>query len=178
MSHQDPTRREALKVGSTAIAAALAHLAKPNFAFPAEDPGEELLPFLDMPRTPPNRLDWETLDAWITPADQIFSVQHYGVPEFDAAKATLEFTGLIERPQSFTPDQLKALPKQEQLMTLECSGNGSSKGFMNAVYNGNWIGTPLAPILEACGLKTGAQEVVFFGHDTKEETLRRGTNAS
>ena len=175
MAHRHPTRREALKAGSTAIAAAVAHMAKPGFAFPAEDPGEELLPFLDMPRTPPNRLDWETLDAWITPADQIFSVQHYGVPEFDADQAKVDIMGLIERPQSFTPDQLKALPKKEQLMTLECSGNGSSKGFMNAVYNGKWTGTPLAPILKACGLKTGAKEVVFFGHDTKEETLRKGT---
>ena len=124
MARQLQTRREALKAGSTAIAAAVAHLAKPGFAFPTEDPGEELLPFLDMPRTPPNRLDWETLDTWITPADQVFSVQHYGVPEFDAGQAKLDITGLVERPQSFTLDQLKVLPKKEQLMTLECSGNG------------------------------------------------------
>ena len=60
-------------------------------------------------------------------------------------------------------------------MTLECSGNGSSPGFMNAVYNSRWTGTPLAPILKECGIKPGATEVVFFGHDHQAETLRKGT---
>ncbi|MEX0642905.1 MAG: molybdopterin-dependent oxidoreductase [Pirellulales bacterium] len=60
-------------------------------------------------------------------------------------------------------------------MTLECSGNGSSPGFMNAVYNSRWTGTPLAPLLKECGIKPGALEVVFFGHDSKAETLRKDT---
>src|SRR5207248_7450191 len=77
-----PTRRDALKAGSSAAAALAAWLALPELAFAAE-PGEELVPFLDMPRTAPNRLDWETLDAWLTPQDQVFNVQHYGIPQFD-----------------------------------------------------------------------------------------------
>ncbi len=157
MAQQPPTRREALKAGSAAIAAAVAHMAMPGFVFPGEGADEELVPFLDMPRTPPNRLDWETLDSWITPADQVFSVQHYAIPEVDADMFKLEFTGLIETPNTFTLAELKALPKKEQLMTLECSGNGASKGFMNAVYNGKWGGTPLAPILKECGVQSGAQ---------------------
>ena len=48
-------------------------------------------------------------------------------------------------------------------------------GFMNAVYNGRWTGTPLLPILKECGIKPGANEVVFFGHDRQAETLRKGT---
>ncbi len=175
MKQQPQTRREALKVGSAAIAAAVAHLSMPGFVFPGEGSDEELVPFLDMPRTPPNRLDWETLDSWITPADQVFSVQHYDIPEVDVDNFKLEFTGLIDTPKTFTLDQLKALPKKEQLMTLECSGNGASKGFMNAIYNGKWVGTPLAPILQECGLKSDAKEIVFFGYDTNEETLRKGT---
>jgi DMSO/TMAO reductase YedYZ molybdopterin-dependent catalytic subunit len=175
MVQQLPTRREALKAGSAAAAFAVAHLSMPGFVFPGEGQDEELVPFLDMPRTPPNMLDWETLDSWITPADQVFSVQHYAIPEVAADEFTLEFTGLIETPRTFTLDQLKALPKKEQLMTLECSGNGASKGFMNAIYNGKWVGTPLAPILKECGLKAGAKEVVFFGVDSGDETLRKGT---
>jgi DMSO/TMAO reductase YedYZ molybdopterin-dependent catalytic subunit len=60
-------------------------------------------------------------------------------------------------------------------MTLECSGNGSSPEFMNAVYNGRWAGTPLMPILKECGIKPGANEIVFFGYDRQAETLRKGT---
>jgi DMSO/TMAO reductase YedYZ molybdopterin-dependent catalytic subunit len=60
-------------------------------------------------------------------------------------------------------------------MTLECSGNGSSPGFMNAVYNSKWTGTPLAPILKECGIQPSAVEAVFFGVDKQAETLRKGT---
>lgn len=169
------TRRQALKTGSAAMAAALAYMSAPGFAFPGEGDGEELVPFLDMPRTPPNRLDWETLDEWLTPQDQVFSVQHYGMPEVDTAQFKLEVTGLVEKSKSFTAEDLQALPKEDQLMTLECSGNGSSKGFMNAVYNSKWTGTPLVPILQDCGLKPEAKEVVFFGVDRHVEKLREGT---
>jgi DMSO/TMAO reductase YedYZ molybdopterin-dependent catalytic subunit len=169
------TRRDALKTGSAAMAAALAYMSRPDFAFGAEGDGEELVPFLDMPRTPPQRLDWETLDKWLTPQDQVFSVQHYGTPEVDAEQFRLEITGLVETPQTFSIDELRSLPKQDQLMTLECSGNGSSKGFMNAVYNSRWTGTPLVPLLEACGLKPEVKEVVFLGADRQVEKLREGT---
>jgi DMSO/TMAO reductase YedYZ molybdopterin-dependent catalytic subunit len=150
-------------------------LALPAFVFPGEEPGEELVPFQNVPRSTPNSLDWETLTEWLTPQDQVFSVQHYGIPEFDAAQHELEITGLVERPKKLSLAELKALPRQDQLMTLECSGNGSSPGFSNAVYNSKWTGTPLAPLLKECGLKPEALEVVFFGHDRKEEILRPGT---
>ena len=46
---------------------------------------------------------------------------------------------------------------------------------MGAVYNSKWTGTPLAPILQSCGIKAAATEVVFLGVDRKKETLRKGT---
>jgi DMSO/TMAO reductase YedYZ molybdopterin-dependent catalytic subunit len=169
------SRRAAVRWGLSSAAAGAALLADPRFVFPAQGPDEELVPFLDTPRTPPNRLDWETLDSWLTPQDQVFNVQHYGIPEVSAAGYQLEIAGLVERPLTLSLDDLKALPRKDQLMTLECSGNGSSPGFMNAIYNSRWTGTPLAPLLEKCGVQPDAQEVVFIGHDTQEETLRPGT---
>src|SRR5262249_18503071 len=122
-----------LVVGAGSVAALLAEVAMPGFAFPDEPAGEELVPFLDTPRTPPNRLDWESLDEWITPQDQVFNVQHYGIPTFDEKDFALEVTGLVKNPRKFTMAEIKKLPRSDQLMTLECSGNGSSKGFMDAV---------------------------------------------
>ena len=171
---QDHPRRDILKAGTAAML--LAHLSAPDFVFADEQAEEELVPFLDMPRTPPNRLDWETLDSWITPPDQVFSVQHYGIPEVNADQFELEITGLVDKPRRLTLDEIKALPRAEQLMTLECSGNGVSKGFMNAIYNGKWVGTPLTPLLKQCGIQEDAKEVVFFGADRKDETLREGTD--
>jgi DMSO/TMAO reductase YedYZ molybdopterin-dependent catalytic subunit len=170
------TRRDVLRRGGASVAAGLALLADPAFVFPAQADEEQLVPFLETPRTPPNRLDWETLEEWLTPQDQVFNVQHYGIPEVDTGAYQLEIGGLVDKPRTLALQELKALPQQEQLMTLECSGNGSSPGFINAVYNSRWKGTPLKPLVEQAGIQQGATEVVFFGHDTKEETLREGTN--
>ncbi len=171
-----PNRRDALKTGSVFLASAVAHMSAPGFVFPGEEAEGELVPFINNPRTGPNRLDWETLakDEWLTPQDQVFSVQHYGIPKFDAKTFKLKVGGLVEKPMSLSLEQLRARDASEQLMTLECSGNGASPGFSNAIYNSNWKGTLLAPLLKEAGIKDGAIEVVFFGIDQKKESIRRG----
>ena len=137
-----PTRRDAIKAGTATIAAVVAQMSMPEFVFPGQDDDEQLVPFEGMPRTGPNSLDWETLTEWITPQDQVFSVQHYGSPEVDANDFRLEITGLVDRPMTLSLAEIKELPQHEQLMTLECSGNGVSKGFMNAIYNSKWTALP------------------------------------
>ena len=67
-----------------------------------------------------------------------------------------------ELARRYTLEELRALDSSDQLMTLECSGNGASKGFIGAVYNSKWTGTRLAPILEAAGVQPEAIEVVFM----------------
>lgn len=175
MSNSAPSRREALQLGLTSVTAGLAIMALPDFVFPNQQPSEELVPFQNEPRARPESLDWETLSEWLTPSDQVFSVQHYGIPETPATNHDLTIGGLVERPRKFSLGELQALPRQDQHMTLECSGNGSSPGFVGAVYNSRWTGTPLAPLLKECGIQPSAIEVVFFGHDKKEEILRPGT---
>lgn len=166
------TRRQLLQSGA---AATLALLARPGFVFPGQADDETLVPFENVPRSKPESLDWETLTEWLTPQDQVFSVSHYDSPEVDAADYTLEISGLVEHPKSLTLEDLRALPREDQFMTLECSGNGASPGFSGAVFNSRWTGARLAPLLESCGVRPAAIEVVFFGHDRKVETLRPGT---
>jgi len=167
------SRRQALETASWTMAAVAAQTALPGFVFPGEQEDEDLVPFLNMPRSTRKMLDWETLDSWITPPDQVFSVSHYGMPQFDAGKFRLEVGGLVDKPRTFSVKQLRALPKAERLMTLECSGNGAGKGFLGAIYNGKWTGTPLAPLLKSCGIRKEATEVVFFGIDQKVETIHK-----
>jgi DMSO/TMAO reductase YedYZ molybdopterin-dependent catalytic subunit len=164
-----------MATAATSVAAGLALFANPEFVFAAQGDDEELVPFVKEPKSRPEILDWETLTEWITPQDQTFSVQHYGIPKFKTEGYELEIMGLVEHPKKLSIDDLKKLPRDDQFMTLECSGNGSSPGFMGAVYNSRWSGTRLAPLLKECGVKPGATEVVFFGHDTQKETLRKGT---
>lgn len=175
------SRRRALQTGLTAAAVAFAAPSlwagprAPRPLFSLAHPDDVPVPFLNMPRTGPNSLDWESLDAWFTPTDQAFNVQHYGIPEVNLANYRLEVTGMVRRPRSFTLEELRALPRREEIMTLECSGNGSSKGFMNAVYNSRWAGASLRAVLRECGIAKGAEEVLFLGADRKDETLRKDT---
>jgi DMSO/TMAO reductase YedYZ molybdopterin-dependent catalytic subunit len=175
MSQNLASRRELLKTGLASMTAGWALMSLPEFAFPGQADDEELVPFQNVPRSKPESLDWETLAEWLTPQDQVFSVQHYGVPQINAASYALEIAGLVEHPKKLSLEEIKALPREDQFMTLECSGNGSSPGFSNAVYNSRWTGTRLVPLLQQCGLRAGAIEVVFFGHDRQKETLRPAT---
>ena len=76
-------RRTALKTGLAATALGMTKFTLPAWAFTPELHDEVLVSFLDMPRTPANRLDWEQLSNWLTPTNQAFNVQHYGIPDVD-----------------------------------------------------------------------------------------------
>ena len=170
------SRRQAIAKGLQWTGLSMALPGSAWSAFDQQKKDEQGVPFEDMPRGRANRLDWEMLNEWITPQDQVFNVQHYGMPEFDADQFSLSIGGLVNKPMTLSMDEIRALPQQDQHMTLECSGNGASKGFMDAIYNSKWTGTPLAPLLEKCALDPKAIEVVFYGKDTKEEVLRPGTS--
>ncbi|MFO0948354.1 MAG: molybdopterin-dependent oxidoreductase [Planctomycetota bacterium] len=166
------TRRELLAKGS-AFSIALAELMTlPLSAFAGDTEEEEtLIPFLNVPRAKPGQLDWEGLDSWFTPQEQVFTVAHYGTPTIDPDKYTLEITGLVDKPAKLTLADLKSMPRQDRVMTLECSGNGAFPGFTGAVYNSRWTGTPLAPLLQTAGIRPTAKEVAFIGYDEGKETI-------
>ena len=177
MNFSHISRRELLIQGSTALIGwALIHSPLFAHAFPSRD-GEELVPFLDGPPTPSSSerqlLDWSQLDSWITPNDKFFRVSHYGMPKIDEADWKLEVTGLVKRPLSLTLSDIKARQKQEEIFTLECSGNHGFPTFTGAVGNAKWGGTPLAPILEEAGVLENGVEVIFFGSDEGEEEVRK-----
>ena len=117
-------------------------------------------------------LQWNQLQSWITPQEDFFSVKHYGIPDVDVDDWKLEVSGLVRRPRFFTMEQLRARPRREHAATLECAGNGASEGFMGGIGNARWAGTPLAPLLEECGVLPEGIEVVFFGADQGTEKIR------
>ena len=169
-----PSRRRVMRQGFYG-AAAVALCRFPFAAFGAEEAaGDQVIPFLD-----PQPLDggkatlhWDELKDWITPMDQFFGVQHYGIPPAVAGKFSLEFTGLMGKPKSLSLDEIKKLPRKEITATLECSGNGASDKFMGAIGNATWAGTPLAPLLKSCDLSPETIEIAFWGADHKSEKIR------
>ena len=171
---QTPLSRRNMIKGSVALAAtALARYPLSSFGFPEPEAGATLIPFLDQqPVSKDPMLRWEQLKSWITPNDQCFHVQHYGVPDFDVDQWRLEISGLVRSPKTLTLAELKSRRRKSVIATLECSGNSSSSGFAGAIGNVQWTGTPLAPLLRECGLLERGAEVVFFGNDEKIEKIR------
>jgi DMSO/TMAO reductase YedYZ molybdopterin-dependent catalytic subunit len=144
--------------------------------------GEKLIPWIDQPPPVPaaaaaikalTRV--EDLDSWITPNDKFFCIGHYNIPAIDAKAWRLDVTGLIAKPLMLTLDELKAMPRQEIISTIECAGNNGLPFLTSAIGNARWAGASLAQILSSAQIKPGAIEVVFFGADQGEEVLRKGT---
>jgi DMSO/TMAO reductase YedYZ molybdopterin-dependent catalytic subunit len=178
MDTREISRRKLLWQGSAAFAGlALAHSPWIAEAFPSR-PGEEVIPWLDQPPANPsggvveNLQRWEELSSWVTPNEKFFSVGHYNKPVIDENYGTLEITGLVRQPRTYTVRQLKARPRQEIFFTLECSGNHGFPWFTSGIGNAKWTGTSLAAILQEAGVREKGIEVVFWGADAGEIEVR------
>ena len=65
--------------------------------------------------------------------------------------------GMVERPASFSLAQLKSYPSRRQITMLQCEEGWS--------YIAEWIGVPLAQVLDAVGARSEARYVVYFSID-------------
>ncbi len=173
--------RRAFLAQSGAMLAGMTLLRSPlhTFALQADD---VVLPWLDqrvenpIPHIIVDQQTWEDLDTWITPNDEFFAIVRNGeVPEIDAATWQLNITGLVSQPLSFTLDDIKAMPRHEVMFTLECSGNHGFPFFDTGIGNAKWAGTPLSALLEQAGVLEEGREVVFWGTDSHEVTIREQT---
>ena len=167
------TRRDVLRTGM----AGLGVLALPPWAIPALAPGEEIVPFTDIPesfatiRGPDRRfLDLREIDGPFTPTDQFFTTQHYGHATVDPQTYRLKMTGLVERPKELTLEDIRSMGKTVLDAGFECSGN-SARSVQGLVSNGRWTGLPLRDVLKEVGVKEKAREVVFFGADRGSEEV-------
>ena len=176
MDKQEVSRRGLLK-GSAALAGLAFFSPGLARAFQTQ-PGEAVIPWLDQPAENPvpevaaNLLVWEKLDSWTTPASNFFSVSHFGRQALDANDWQLEITGLVNNPMTLTLADLKARTRQEVDFTIECSGNNGLPFLIGAVGNARWTGTPLAALLEEAGVQEDGIEVVFYGSDVGDITVR------
>ena len=171
MNSQPLTRRDMLR--SSVAFAAFAFAQTPLSVLGFDEPGAEetVVPFLDA-QPKGKMLYWQDLASWITPNDQLYSVSHYGTPEVDPSRWQLEISGLVKKPKTLSLADIKARKRKTVTATLECSGNSSNPGFMGAIGNIRWTGTPLAPLLTDSHPLDRAIEVVFFGADEKVEKIR------
>jgi DMSO/TMAO reductase YedYZ molybdopterin-dependent catalytic subunit len=152
-------------------------------AFAQSAPSRKVIPWTDQPPPVPPPLanvvkgitPWESLDSWITPNDQFFSIAHYDRPMINEKAWRLDVAGMVNKPMTLALTNLKALPRLEVTSTLECSGNNGLPFAVSTIGNAQWAGASLANLLHAAQIQTGAIEVVFYGTDQGEEVVHKDT---
>ena len=172
-------RRELLL---SAAASSIATVTSHAFAQAAAS-SDRLIEWIDIPPAVPEPLQnvvkgitrWEDLGSWITPNDKWFSIAHYDRPQIDPKTWRLEVSGLVAKSTTLTLDQLKARSRKEITSTIECSGSNGLPFAQSMIGNATWTGASLSETLQAAGIKDGGIEVVFYGIDKGEETVRPGT---
>ena len=169
--------------------AAPAAAAPPVVGDPTKAPGApttavgERSPFVQPKRAPVGDVAGTTLAPLqdlagsITPADLHFARIHSGIPTIDPATHTLLIHGLVDRPMSFSVDDIKRFPAVTEIRFIECSGNGRVAYRMprpdmtpqqvdGMTSQSEWTGVPLSLLLRETGVKSGAKWFLAEGGDS------------
>jgi sulfane dehydrogenase subunit SoxC len=124
----------------------------------------------------------QDLEGIITPSGLHFIRNHAGTPQIDPDLHRLLVHGMVERPLSFSMDDLVRFPSVSRLHFLECSGNtamyrtASIKPTLTAQHThgllscSEWTGVRLADVLAEAGLKPGARWLLAEGADAAAMT--------
>ena len=117
------------------------------------------------------------LDSFLTPNDKFYVRDHFAAPVIEASSHSIRIEGDVSKPYSLSFDELRKMPQKKVTATLECAGNsraylvpktGGVQWELGAVSNAEWMGVPLAAVLERAGVHPGALEVVLEGVDRGE----------
>jgi len=123
----------------------------------------------------------------ITPARLHFMQQHSSeFPEIDVEKHRLTIHGMVDRPLSFSMEELKQLPSVSRVHFVECHANSSPAIHTAGQGNPNmglpvqyihgmascseWSGVPFSVLLNEAGLKKEASWLVLEGGDAGKFT--------
>ena len=161
--------------GGLAVAG-LSALGIPEWALPALAQGETLVPFTDMPanvsrrrrrpahaRRPHDRRSVHAArpvlhDAALRPSRRSIR-RRFGSRS----------SGLVDRPQSLSLDDLKKMGSTELVAGFECSGN--RRPLQGLSSNGRWTGVPLRAVLDRAGVKAEGARVRVL----RRRSRRRGS---
>jgi sulfane dehydrogenase subunit SoxC len=116
----------------------------------------------------------QDLHGIITPNGLHFERHHAGVPAIDPDAHRLLVHGLVERPLTFTMNDLMRFPSVSRLHFLECSGNSfwtgtTAKSTVQETHGllscCEWTGVPLSMVLAEAGAKENAKWILAEGAD-------------
>jgi DMSO/TMAO reductase YedYZ molybdopterin-dependent catalytic subunit len=116
----------------------------------------------------------DQVDSYLTPPELFYIRSHFPAPKLELASYQLRIDGAVRNPLSLTYQQLRDMPSETRVATLECAGNGrvflvpqvgGAQWELGAVGNAEWTGVSLGALLERAGLEEDACEIVFEGAD-------------
>lgn len=126
---------------------------------------------------------FDRMDSYVTPTSQFYIRSHFPAPQLDRASYQLLFDGAFGRPSALSYDELRSMPSETRVATLECAGNSrvflvpqapGAQWELGAVGNAEWTGVPLRTLLERADLAADACEIALEGADRgtpKEEPV-------
>src|SRR5438132_6031814 len=129
---------------------------------------------------------FDQVDSYLTPTELFYIRSHFPTPKLELASYQLRIDGAVRNPLSLSYRQLRDMPSETRVATLECAGNSrvflvpqvaGAQWELGAVGNAEWTGVPLGALLERVGLEEGAGEIVLEGADRgtpKEEPIPPG----
>jgi DMSO/TMAO reductase YedYZ molybdopterin-dependent catalytic subunit len=124
----------------------------------------------------PNNLEmpFDRLGDFITPSELFYIRSHFPTPKLDAGSYRLSIRGAVRRELRLSYAEIRAMPSQTCVATLECAGNSrvflvppapGAQWELGAVGNAEWTGVPLSILLERAGLADDVCELVLEGAD-------------
>jgi DMSO/TMAO reductase YedYZ molybdopterin-dependent catalytic subunit len=126
---------------------------------------------------------FDRVDSYLTPTELFYIRNHFQAPKLDTALYQLRIDGAVGCPFSLSYDELRRMPFETRVATLECAGNSrvflvpqvqGAQWELGAAGNAEWTGVALCTLLERAGLAEDACEIVLEGADRgtpKEEPL-------
>src|SRR6266581_6915196 len=119
----------------------------------------------------PNNLEtpFDQVEPFFTPTELFYIRSHFPTPTLELASYQLHVDGAVRNPFSLSYNELRDMPCQTRIATLECAGNSrvflipqaeGAQWELGAVGNAEWTGVPLRVLLEQAGLEDDACEIV------------------
>jgi DMSO/TMAO reductase YedYZ molybdopterin-dependent catalytic subunit len=105
----------------------------------------------------------------ITPNEEFYITSYRSPPTIRVNDWALSVKGLVERPRTFTYEQLIEQSAVSHIVTLECVGNTVGG---ESISTAEWTGVPLRALLEESGLSPQAYDVVFRAADGFSDSIK------
>ncbi len=107
-----------------------------------------------------------SLEHSITPTEHHFVLAHMGIARLQVESWKLIVEGAVERPLTFTYDELRELPSRTVTALLECAGSPLRPDRpVRRIGNAVWHGVSLPTLLRQAGVRSDAKYVWFEGED-------------